>query len=232
MRTASHKPKQQRGTSLIEVLIATVILTIAFLFVSGDMIASTQAERQATNRGVTISMANYFIDNMRTDSSFWSEQVGGVWTTAPIGLTDPCGNAFPPYNDSLTTPTWHNVPTCAAGPFSNLAKTGKFQYMWRADQQADANAADLTVWISAQTGAGTGKRQIFAMHQFSRNDPNPNTSGVMPPGSPTPTPTPTPTPKPSMPPTPVPTPKPSGTATPVPTATPAPTPTPQPTVIQ
>jgi len=141
-------------------------------------------------------------------------------------LTAPCGTASPPYNDSLTTPTWHDVPTCAAGPFSNLGSTGKFQYMWRADQQADTNAADLTVWISAQAGDGKGKRQIFAMHQFNRNDPVPNASGVMPPGSPTPTPTPTPAP------TPTPTPKPSGTPKP-PTPTPGPpTPTPQPTVIQ
>src|SRR5579864_7491245 len=98
-------PKRQRGTTLIEVLVATVVLTLAFLFVSGDMIASTQAEKTSAQRGIAISMANYFLDQMRQDSNFWSstgsggEWDGTNWTGAPLG-SDPCGSAWPPYNDS------------------------------------------------------------------------------------------------------------------------------------
>src|ERR1700694_2612254 len=129
MAKLQKPPNRQRGTSLIEVLVATVVLTLAFLFVSGDMIASTQAEKTAAQRGISISMANYFIDQMRQDSSFWSatspgpggEWDGTNWTGAPPG-SDPCGGAWPAYNDSLASATWHNVPVCAGSPFANETK--------------------------------------------------------------------------------------------------------------
>lgn len=229
MAKLQKPPNRQRGTSLIEVLVATVVLTLAFLFVSGDMIASTQAEKTAAQRGISISMANYFIDQMRQDSSFWSatspgpggEWDGTNWTGAPPG-SDPCGGAWPAYNDSLASATWHNVPVCAGSPFANETK-GTYQYMWQAKEQTDINAADLTVWISANNVAGNGTVEIYQVNQLNRHDPGLNLVGVFPP-SPSPSPTPTPTPSPTV--TPSPTPKPS------PTPTPSPTPQPSPTVIQ
>lgn len=238
MSNSHAQPKRQRGTTLIEVLVAAVVLTLAFLFVSGDMIASTQAEKEATNRGIAISMANYFIDQMRQDSNFWSltspgpgEWDGTNWTGAPLG-NDPCGNAWPPYNDNIAAPTWHPVPTCAGSPFQNDTK-GTYQYMWRAKEQTDTNAADLTVWISSNPADGAGTQEVFQINQMQRHDPSLNLVGVFPP-SPSPSPSHTATATPSHTPTPSPTPTPSHTPTPSPTPTPShtPTPTPSPTAIE
>ncbi|HXW51925.1 MAG TPA: hypothetical protein VEJ41_08035 [Candidatus Acidoferrales bacterium] len=255
MPNIQKTPKRQRGSSLIETLVATVVLTLAFLFVSGDMIASTQTEKEASNRGYAISMGNYLIDTMREDANFWNEQTGGVWASPAPG-TDPCGNPWPPYNDNITTPTWHPMPTCVTGPFANVAAHGTYAYMWNATEQSgDSNAADLSVWIEDNTLSDTGTPEVFELNQLNRNDPTLNLEGVTPPAppasiTPTPTPTPSPTPKPSPTPTPSPTPKPSPTPTPSPTAPPtatpkpsptptpsptpkpSPTPTPEPTVIQ
>ena len=180
MPTVPKPPKRQRGGSLIEVLVATVVLTLAFLFVSGDMIASTQAEKQAANRGIAISMANYFIDTMRDDGNFWNEQTSGTWSTAHSG-NDACGNAWPTYTDDPATPTWHAVPTCVGGPFANVSAHGTYQYMWQAKEQTDTNAADLTVWIQSVSVSGGGTPEVFEIHQLNRNDPTLNLAGVTPP---------------------------------------------------
>jgi len=228
MGNTQPRPKKQRGTTLIEVLMATVILTLAFLFVSGDMIASTQTEKQATQRGIAISMGNYFLDQMRSDSGFWNltspgpgEWDGTNWTGAPAG-TDPCGNAWPPYNDSIAAPTWHAVPMCANSPFNNNTNKGTYQYMWLAQEQADPRAANLTVWIQVTPVGGGGTPEIYQLNELNRNDPSLNLVGVFPP-SPSPSPTPTPTPSPHSP-----TPTPSHTATATPSHTPTPSPTPTP----
>ena len=149
--------------------------------------------------------------------------------TALGNATDPCGNAWPPYNDNIATPTWHPVPVCVGSPFANVASHGTYNYMWQAQEQTDTNAANLTVWIQAQTASGGGS-EIFELNQLNRNDPIPNNSGALPPSpSPSPsvthTPTPSPTPTPSHTPTPSPTPTPSHTATPHPSPTPTPSPT-------
>ena len=159
MPNTAQPPKRQRGGSLIEVLVATVVLTLAFLFVSGDMIASTQAEKTAANRGVSIAMGNYFVDFMRQDGNFWSpaEVSGGVWSGAPLG-TDPCGGSWPAYNDDPAAPTWHAVPNCVGSPFANTSSHGTYTYMWQAKQQTDPNAADLTVWIQSQTATAKAGR--------------------------------------------------------------------------
>lgn len=239
MPNTSRQPKRQRGSSLIEVMVATVVLTLAFLFVSGDMIASTQAEKTASNRGIAISMSNYYLEIMRDDPCFWTssgacaEFSGTTWTANTLG-NDPCGQAYTPYNDDIAAPTWHNAATCVGGPFANLAAHGTYQYMWQAKQQSgDTNAADITVWVASNTLDNHGQQEIYETHQLQRNDPTPNTAGqTPPPPSPSPsvthTATPTPTPTPSH----SPTPKPSPTPTPSKTPTPPPTPTPSPTAIQ
>ncbi len=223
-----------RGTSLIEVLVATVVLTLAFLFVSGDMIASTQAEKEAMNRGIAISVANYYLDYMRQDPNFWNEVSGGVWSSPPPG-TDPCGNTWPPYDDNIAAPTWHPVAVCVGGPFANLAGHGSYFFMWNAQQQSDPNAANLSVWVESNTVGNNGSAEVFELNQLQRNDPTPNSAGQTPPPvSPSPSPSPT-TPPPSVTPKPStsPTPKPSSTPKPSPTPTPSrtPTPVPSPTVI-
>jgi hypothetical protein len=227
MPNATTPPKKQRGSSLIEVLIATVVLTLAFLFISGDMIASTNAENESANHGYDISVGDYLLGVMRTDGNFWSEQAGGVWSSPPP-FNDPCGNPWPPYDDSYSAPTGHTLSGCSSGPFANLAGHGNYQYMWRAQEQSDPKAADLSVWVQAnQLGSNSGP-EIYEVDQLRREDPAPNASGLNPP-SPSATPTPTPTPSKSPTPTPSPTPKPSPTPTKSPTPKPSPTPTPSPT---
>jgi hypothetical protein len=220
-------------------MVATVVLTLAFLFVSGDMIASTQAEKTASNRGIAISMSDYYMNIMRNDPCFWTttgacaEFTGSAWTSNTLG-NDPCAHPYTAYSDDIASPSWHAAATCVGGPFANLSSHGTYQYMWQAKQQsADPNAADITVWIASNTLDNLGQQEVFETHQLQRNDPTPNTAGqTPPPPSPSPSVLHTTPPPVSPTPTPSPTVKPSPTPTPSKTPTPPPTPTPSPTAIQ
>ena len=238
----------RRGTTLIEVLVAIALLLIIFLFITSDLIQSSQAENVAATRTESMDAANYLLGVMRTDSTFWSGPGGNDWSS-PHGQ-DPCGNTYPPYTDSITSPTWHQAPACvASGPnpgiFPDLVGVPVFQYMWNAqDQAGDPGLAQLTVWVQVQEG---GRLNVYELNSSRAditaiptnpadvasppgpNSPPPASPTPKPPPTPTPSPTPKPSPTPQPSPTPVPTPTVRGTATPPPPPTPTPTPTKPPT---
>ncbi|MGI8738045.1 MAG: hypothetical protein DLM53_09915 [Candidatus Eremiobacter antarcticus] len=214
----------RRGTTLIEILIAVTLLLMIFLFLTGDLIQSSQAENVAATRTESISAANYLLGVMRQDPIFWSD-----WNTGP-GTTDPCGNPWPPYTDSITAQGgWHQAPACLpngvnAGAFPDLIGVSAFQFKWKAQQQGsppDPRVAELTTWVLVNEG---GRQDIYELHSTRGNISTPaSPAGILPP---TPTPPPCTQPCPSTSPSPPgsPTPRPS----PSPTGTKKPKPSPKP----
>ncbi|HEY5094065.1 MAG TPA: prepilin-type N-terminal cleavage/methylation domain-containing protein [Candidatus Eremiobacteraceae bacterium] len=233
---------RQRGTTLLEVLVAITLLTLVFLLVSQDMIATSAAQSDAASSTVAVGEGNYLLSQMQNDSNFWSEVNPAPSMTPGSGFND-CGTPVPSYNDSYTKPApgatdgnaWH-VP---GNEIQCHGSTNSLAYMWSASiRGSDTHAADITVWVNSGEG-------VYEVHGMKKDDPQPLVA-ASPPLLPTPKPTITPTPAPSAPttPTPPPTPKPSPTATakptpkpsatpkPSPTPTAKPTPTPQPTIGQ
>ena len=76
--------KRARGMTLIEVMVAIVLLVLIFIFVGQNMVASSWATSKASQRSMDISAANYFMGVMYGD--------GSLWGTYPDSPKDPCGN--------------------------------------------------------------------------------------------------------------------------------------------
>src|SRR5579872_5865355 len=131
--------RKKRGTTLVEVLIAVALMTLIFLFLTFDLLRSTQAGSLASNHTQTMTAANYLYSIVKGDPNFWTPD----WGAGPG--QDPCKNSFAPYTDSILTPTWH--PLCTA-TFPELAGSGVHAaYMWNAQLTADPNVATVTIWV-------------------------------------------------------------------------------------
>lgn len=214
-----ENPNRRRGMTLIEVLIAIALITIIFVFITGDLTNLTNTGRVA-DRTIEISASDYLLGVMKSDPNFWQTD----WQTGP---GQQCLAALGPYTDAGPGPnaTWHSMPSPAAGcsplPFTDQGAPqpvasnatpappvgDTIQYMWNvAEHQGDPFAADLVVWVRRDASS-----PFVEYHSLRYEWPGSNT--------PTPTPAPTPT-----------TPPPTSTPTSCPNCTPPPpTPTPKPT---
>lgn len=218
---------RQRGTTLLEVLVAITLLTLVFLLVSQDMIATSAAQSDAASSTVAVGEGNYLLSQMQNDSNFWSEVNPAPSMTPGNGFND-CGTPVPAYSDTYAKPApgatdgnaWHQP----GNEIQCHGSTNSLAYMWSASiRGSDTHAADITVWVNSGDG-------VYEVHGMKKDDPQPIVVPTAP-TLPTPTPTATPTVKPSAPPTPTPKPtvKPSPTPKPSPTVAPSPTPKPSPT---
>src|SRR5579872_4896090 len=99
--TPRSRARGKRGTTLVEVLIAMALMLLIFLFLTADLIQSSQAENLASNHSGTVAAANYLLGVMRTDSNFW-----GDWASGPSAPAEPCGGTWAPYTDDITTNNW------------------------------------------------------------------------------------------------------------------------------
>src|SRR5579872_4718586 len=156
--------KRTRGNTLLEVLVAVALLLLIFLFVTEDLIGSSDAENVSATHSEADSAANYFVGVMHQDPNFWS---AGEWASGN-GQNDPCGNPWPAYNDSILNPGgWHPGPACTPGPgvegaFPDLIGVQSFEFKWLAKTQAgDPRTAELTTWVKVAMG---NRQDIFEMH--------------------------------------------------------------------
>src|SRR5215470_7621753 len=101
------KGAKARGMTLLEVLVAMVLLVLVFIFVAENMIASSWAGSKSAQRSEDISAANYFMALMSGD--------GKLWSSYPDTPVDVCGNAMSPVTDvgPASGGAWHNAPACA-----------------------------------------------------------------------------------------------------------------------
>jgi len=215
----SRSSQSKRGTTLVEVLIAVALMTFIFIFITAELIATSQAENLASNHSQTIAASNQLLGVIKGDGSFWAT---GDWAAGPLFGTekDGCGKNYPGYTDTITSPSWH--PLCGITfPELNGAAVVA-QYMWNAQiQGGDPNIAQLTLWVMTDEG---GRNDIYELHGTRmKTAPAPSYSAVLPVQS-SPPPSTAPPSVPSIPPT-SPTPKPSPTSKPSPSPKPSPTPT-------
>ncbi len=131
--------------TLLEVLVALAILTMAVILFGSGMVAATTAESKAAQHTQAIMVGNYVLEQVRRDQSFWQPSSSGgdydaacpsgnCWHTMDPSNQDTNGNVLPPYDDVLTTPpsaaNWHAGFIPAGSP--NLALP-PYHYLWRAD---------------------------------------------------------------------------------------------------
>ncbi|MDQ2817541.1 MAG: prepilin-type N-terminal cleavage/methylation domain-containing protein, partial [Candidatus Eremiobacteraeota bacterium] len=170
--------RRQRAFSIIETLMAMVVLMIGFLFWGSGMIAATQAQNKAQEHTQAISIADHLIEVMRRDPFFWdssgsSEFAGpsciaaNCWT-GQSGMPDECGTAYPAYSDVLATSTPH---TGCDKTMSANTPYPPYSYLWRADfhnawQGApDTQAADLSVWVFLTVD---GRKETYEVTSLNR----------------------------------------------------------------
>src|ERR1022692_227723 len=102
----------RRGVSLIEVLVALVLLVVIFVFVAENMIATSWGESKASQRTQNISASNYLFAVMHGDPNLWAK---GAYPDTP---SDACGQPMTPVNDAGPTMggMWHTPPACPLEP--------------------------------------------------------------------------------------------------------------------
>ena len=61
MARRSQGTRGTRGTTLVEVLVAVFLMTLIFIFITAELIQSSQAENLASNHSETIAAANYLL---------------------------------------------------------------------------------------------------------------------------------------------------------------------------
>ena len=101
--------KHQRGQTLAEVLVATALLAVLFVFVSGDLTNIIRVDT-ATDRTLETSAAGFLLGVMKSDPNFWTDP----WSAGP---SNPCLNTLGPFTDPGPSPSpdWHAMPTAPPG---------------------------------------------------------------------------------------------------------------------
>ncbi len=137
--------------TLLEVLIATVVLMIGYLGWISTMLVATQAQNKSSEHAQAIAIADYLVETMRRDPYFWQSSEltasctsGNCWNTNIN--PNPCNKTvkLPPYNDTFNIASAHR---------GFCAGNASYTYLWRADPHGagtaflDTNLADLTVWV-------------------------------------------------------------------------------------
>lgn len=144
-----YRSRAARALTVLEVVVAMAILTVAVVLFGSAMVSATDAEAKAGEHTQAIMIGNYLMEFARRDPHFWDynpllathewsgpacSYPANCWSVMDPSNVDPNGNVLPPYADSLALApgpgTWHagfNPPTSAGVQLPN------FHYIWRAD---------------------------------------------------------------------------------------------------
>lgn len=137
--TSYRRRRLQRGFSLAEALLATVILLMLFLAWASGMIIATDGENKAATHTETIAAANQILEWMRRDPGFWNqgEYIGGS-----------CPHCWPTkYNDTVGVTPAQPCSTVIVGASPNCS------FNWLALQDPNtANLAHLAVVVFYRGG--------------------------------------------------------------------------------
>jgi type II secretory pathway pseudopilin PulG len=159
--TVLNSTRQSRALTILEVVMAMAILTVAVLMFGSGMIAATRAEAKAAEHTQAIMIGNYLLEQVRRDPTFWDTKLGeynpacpsnNCWQVQAPNNQDSAGNVLPPYDDSLAVPpsnaAWHTgfVPLDAP----NLVLP-PYHYIWRADEIDQKTFGGVTKGVSAIT---------------------------------------------------------------------------------
>lgn len=156
---SSPRPSQARGVTLIEVLIAIVILSIGLLGIAGLQVATAKFKLGSQTRAITASLYAEYADMARLNPDMlgrnWMD--GGANKAVPTHTGYSSLYAFPAYSD---TATYAQNPDALANSYPTGSK-------W-ATQQAvtDASLASQISTANCETGSDTcepNERAIYEM---------------------------------------------------------------------
>ena len=180
--TNRYQRRRARGLTILEVVIAMAILTIAILLFGSGMIAATRAEAKAAEHTQAVMIGNYLIEQVRRDPNFWDATATGdydplcpgknCWPHMSPNNLDSAGNVLPPYDDSLATPpsnsAWHAGFIPITTPNLTLPS---YHYLWRADPidstkfSANKGVAAITIELYVDQ---QGTQDVYVTKAMSR----------------------------------------------------------------
>jgi type IV pilus assembly protein PilV len=138
----------QRGTSLIEVLVTMLVVSLGLLGAAGTQLAATRYQQTATFRNQAFAEAQFIIEKMKTNSR-------ALIATAPPA----------PENSYLAPDAYANAATIAANPGCG----GSGQAVCTA---AQASQRDMSDWrTSLRANLPQGRGAIFPVINGGVTDP-------------------------------------------------------------
>lgn len=160
--TVLNSTRSSRALTILEVVMAMAILTVAVILFGSGMIAATRAEAKAAGHTQAIMIGNYLLEQVRRDPTFWDTTssgeynpacpAGNCWQVQAPSNQDSNGNLLPPYDDSLATApsnaTWHTGFVPLDAPKLVLPP---YHYIWRADPIDQKTFGGVTKGVAAIT---------------------------------------------------------------------------------
>lgn len=148
--TRLHRRAQQRGTTLIEILISVVILLVALLGAAGMMARSNQSEMESYQREQALTLLQDMTARLNAN-----RQAAVCYAVA--GATTTAGNGG------------MSAPTCATGTAAQQATVAADLAAWNTALLGTAeSAASGTVAVGAMIGARGCIETVDATNQIYR----------------------------------------------------------------
>ncbi|MBX3685361.1 MAG: type IV pilus modification protein PilV [Rhodocyclaceae bacterium] len=91
MNPKRHSPGTQSGTTLIEVLVAVVVLSIGLLGIAGLQLSALRNTQGAYERSAAVILANSLAERMAADRA---QAIAGAYNMAMGGCTGPGGGSL------------------------------------------------------------------------------------------------------------------------------------------
>lgn len=92
LKIASRVHLRQQGVSIVEALVALVILSVGMLGIAGLYLLSVQSNRTAQTRTAAVHLINDMADRLRTNAAAMSSYALTLGTVPPVATTD-CSTA-------------------------------------------------------------------------------------------------------------------------------------------
>jgi type IV pilus assembly protein PilV len=157
---------QARGASLLEVLIAIVIMSFGLLAMGGLTASSIQYGKMAQFQTVAVQLANDLTDRMRANADGFTNKAGTC--------TNSCYNKLTAYSSSVSAIA---VPACSSSPCSASDMAAVDMAEWRNNLRLSLPGGDAYVvrdtvntpavdiwimWVDPSLKAGTDTSLITA----------------------------------------------------------------------
>lgn len=107
--------QSQRGSSLIEVLVTVLVLSIGLLSMGAMLAYAVQLPKESGNRSMAVSIGTTMIDRMRANPSTWNT------TTSPVTLSFTIAN-YATTTFTTTLPSSTSLPSGSTCSFPNCAQ--------------------------------------------------------------------------------------------------------------
>ena len=146
----SQPRRRQKGVSIVEALVALVILSVGMLGIAGLYLESIRANRTALSRTTAVQLVNDMADRIRANRGGLGEYTLDP-ATPPTGGTDcSAGNCTPAQLALFDKVRWHQavVANLPNGPDGNTPPTTSIVYT-AATADTGASYVIMAQWLEA-----------------------------------------------------------------------------------